>query len=90
MQNDFLSFPINARISILRKDPEMWKGSYEGRIGWFPANCVKELDTKDVLNNMYSNLNYETIELAGSLFEKVITYKFTEYYSTHRNLKDYV
>ncbi|KAI6219263.1 Phosphoinositide phospholipase C [Aphelenchoides besseyi] len=62
---DDLSFQIGTRLSIVRKDPDLWKGRCDGRVGWFPPDFVKEIDS-DVTDEM----KYTTIELAGSIIDK--------------------
>uniref|UniRef100_A0A915D160 Phosphoinositide phospholipase C n=1 Tax=Ditylenchus dipsaci TaxID=166011 RepID=A0A915D160_9BILA len=89
MQNDHLSFPINAHIKVIRKEPDLWKGRFDGKVGWFPADHVQEIG-----NAIDSALNYETIELAGSLFEKFESdrphsFRVTQS-STHWNVQEYI
>uniref|UniRef100_A0A7E4UWB1 Phosphoinositide phospholipase C n=1 Tax=Panagrellus redivivus TaxID=6233 RepID=A0A7E4UWB1_PANRE len=63
-----LSFPINAVIKVIRKEPDMWKGRYNNKVGWFPPEYVKELSTPAGNNG---EINHSTIELAGTMVEKV-------------------
>uniref|UniRef100_A0A1I8AVM3 Phosphoinositide phospholipase C n=1 Tax=Steinernema glaseri TaxID=37863 RepID=A0A1I8AVM3_9BILA len=60
-----LSFPANAIIKVTRKDSNFWKGSYAGQDGWFPPDCVEEIQ----------NSNCAVVktgwELAGMAVEKV-------------------
>ncbi|CAD5209116.1 unnamed protein product [Bursaphelenchus okinawaensis] len=64
--NDDLSFQVGSRLSIIRKEPDLWKGRLDNRVGWFPPDCVKELDTEPGANEM----NYVTIDLAGAIIDK--------------------
>lgn len=73
IKSDHLSFPINARIVIIRKDMDMWKGRYDGRVGWFPHDYVQEINN-EATSSEHSTLSYETIELAGLSFERVMNF----------------
>ena len=57
MTDEEISFPANAIITILRKEAQLWRGKYEGKVstfiltletidlqtGWFPPAYVAEL-----------------------------------------------
>ncbi|KAK0395976.1 hypothetical protein QR680_001514 [Steinernema hermaphroditum] len=61
-----LSFPANVTIKVSRKDCNLWKGSYGGQEGWFPPDCVEEIETTGC------NFTVKTEwDLAGMSVEKV-------------------
>lgn len=64
-----LSFPANAVITVLRKEGTRWRGRYGTLTGFFPAQCVTELEQFE--SSPEEPANYATIELAGSIIEKV-------------------
>ncbi|VDN03875.1 unnamed protein product [Thelazia callipaeda] len=64
-----LSFPVNALMTVLRKEGDRWRGKYGNRFGFFPARCVIELEVTD---NQTTELGlYATIDLADSVIEEV-------------------
>lgn len=63
-----LTFPANAVITVLRKDGLRWRGRYGNQTGFFPANCVTEIEP---FESPEEPVNYSTIELAGSIIEKI-------------------
>ncbi|GMS83935.1 hypothetical protein PENTCL1PPCAC_6110, partial [Pristionchus entomophagus] len=63
-----LSFPANAIITVLKKDSQLWRGKYDGKVGWFPPAYVQEISSQDKKGDQNA---YETIELAGALVERV-------------------
>ncbi|GMR36192.1 hypothetical protein PMAYCL1PPCAC_06387, partial [Pristionchus mayeri] len=65
---DQLSFPANAIITVLKKDTQLWRGKYDGKVGWFPPSYVQEISSQDKKGDQNA---YETIELAGALVERV-------------------
>uniref|UniRef100_A0A915ARG5 Phosphoinositide phospholipase C n=1 Tax=Parascaris univalens TaxID=6257 RepID=A0A915ARG5_PARUN len=46
-QPNEISFPLNAIITVLRKDGNRWRGKYGTYIGFFPARCVTEIESGD-------------------------------------------
>ena len=50
-QDEELSFPANARITVLRKEEGIWKGRYGSKSGWFPSSHVQEVSTNDKNNS---------------------------------------
>ena len=38
-----LEFKINAVIEVTQKDRDWWKGSCDGKEGWFPSQFVEEV-----------------------------------------------
>ncbi|GMT13606.1 hypothetical protein PFISCL1PPCAC_4903, partial [Pristionchus fissidentatus] len=63
-----LSFPANAIITVLKKDGQLWRGKYEGKVGWFPPSFVQEISPQDKKGEKDA---YATIELAGALVERM-------------------
>uniref|UniRef100_A0A0N5C908 Phosphoinositide phospholipase C n=1 Tax=Strongyloides papillosus TaxID=174720 RepID=A0A0N5C908_STREA len=61
IHQDELTFPAGAIIKVVRKENNLWRGKYNNNIGWFPSDCVQELEN----NENVEKLNYGTIELAG-------------------------
>jgi hypothetical protein len=68
MSEDELSFVIGTHVSILRKEPDLWKGRCDGRVGWFPPDFVKEVDP-----DVGGEMNYVTIELLNCVIEQIGT-----------------
>uniref|UniRef100_A0AC34R524 SH3 domain-containing protein n=2 Tax=Panagrolaimus sp. JU765 TaxID=591449 RepID=A0AC34R524_9BILA len=64
---DALNFPANVIIKIIRKEPDLWKGKYNNRIGWFPPDLVKEINTNAPANG---DASHATMELVGTIIEK--------------------
>uniref|UniRef100_A0AC35U4T9 Phosphoinositide phospholipase C n=1 Tax=Rhabditophanes sp. KR3021 TaxID=114890 RepID=A0AC35U4T9_9BILA len=62
-ESEGLSFPANVIITVYEKDNEMWKGKYDGNIGWFNSNLVREKD--DESDSMDDHINYSCIDLNG-------------------------
>ncbi|KHN75652.1 1-phosphatidylinositol 4,5-bisphosphate phosphodiesterase gamma-1 [Toxocara canis] len=46
-QQNEISFPVNAIITVLRKDGNRWRGKYGAHVGFFPARCVTEIESGD-------------------------------------------
>ncbi|CAD5214162.1 unnamed protein product [Bursaphelenchus xylophilus] len=63
--SDDLSFQVGSRLSIIRKEPDLWKGRLDKRVGWFPPDCVKELEGESA-----AEMSYVTIVLAGAVVDK--------------------
>ncbi|XGW10711.1 hypothetical protein V3C99_012318, partial [Haemonchus contortus] len=68
---DDLSFPANAIITVLRKEESLWTGRYGSSVGWFPASYVQEILPEKVTTVGAVASNYNTIELAGTVIERV-------------------
>lgn len=68
LSDEQLSFPANAIITVLKKDTQLWRGKYDGKVGWFPPAYVQEISSKDSKGEQNA---YDTIELAGALVERV-------------------
>ncbi|PIO75742.1 Phosphatidylinositol-specific phospholipase C, Y domain protein [Teladorsagia circumcincta] len=68
---DDLSFPANAIITVLRKEESLWTGRYGSSVGWFPASYVQEILPEKVPTAGAVASNYNTIELAGTVVERV-------------------
>ncbi|VDD94362.1 unnamed protein product [Enterobius vermicularis] len=75
VQPNELSFPANAIITVIRKDGLRWRGRYGNQVGFFPATCVTEIESLESSVGLTliieEPVNYVTIELAGSLIEKI-------------------
>uniref|UniRef100_A0A158R5P8 Phosphoinositide phospholipase C n=1 Tax=Syphacia muris TaxID=451379 RepID=A0A158R5P8_9BILA len=67
-QSNELSFPANAVITVLQKEGLRWRGKYRNQTGFFPSNYVTEIEQCE---STEESINYVTIELAGSVIEKV-------------------
>lgn len=68
MSADELTFTVGSKISIIRKEPDLWKGRCDGRVGWFPPDFVKEVDPET-----NGEMNFTTIELLNCNVESVHT-----------------
>ncbi|EGT51746.1 hypothetical protein CAEBREN_05222 [Caenorhabditis brenneri] len=67
--DDELSFPANVIITVLRKEEGLWRGRYGSLTGWFPSAHVQEILPEK--SNTSETSNYHTIELAGTLIERI-------------------
>ncbi|KAK5977120.1 Phosphoinositide phospholipase C [Trichostrongylus colubriformis] len=71
VNEDDLSFPANAIITVLRKEESLWTGRYGSSVGWFPASYVQEILPEKVPTTGAVASNYNTIELAGTVVERI-------------------
>ena len=40
----FVGFFLGTRVLVLEKSSDgWWRGQYEGQVGWFPSNYVKDV-----------------------------------------------
>ncbi|CAJ0585633.1 unnamed protein product, partial [Mesorhabditis spiculigera] len=72
VRDDELSFPVNAVITVLRKEENFWRGRYGSSTGWFPPAYVQEVVAqKNQKENGGNDYQYGTIELAGTIINKI-------------------
>ena len=63
-----LSFEVGQRVNVIRKELDLWRGRCNGRIGWFPSCCVRELDGS---GDARDDGACRSIELANTTIEAV-------------------
>jgi hypothetical protein len=68
MSADELTFTIGQKVLIIRKEPDLWKGRCDGKVGWFPSDFVNEMDPE-----VAGEMSYTTIELLNCVAEHVNT-----------------
>ena len=42
-ENTELGFPEGARLNVLQREGDWWRGEFQGQVGWFPKQFVKEV-----------------------------------------------
>uniref|UniRef100_A0A0N5A0J6 Phosphoinositide phospholipase C n=1 Tax=Parastrongyloides trichosuri TaxID=131310 RepID=A0A0N5A0J6_PARTI len=67
IHQDELTFPAGAIIKVVRKENTLWRGKYNNNIGWFPSDCVQEIEN----NENTEKINYDNIELAGCDIQEI-------------------
>ncbi|CAJ0948809.1 unnamed protein product, partial [Mesorhabditis belari] len=71
VRDDELSFPVNAIITVLRKEENFWRGRYGATTGWFPPAYVQEILPQKNQKENGGESQYATIELAGTIVTKI-------------------
>jgi hypothetical protein len=55
MGPDELTFTVGSKLSIIRKEPDLWKGRCDGKVGWFPPDCKLTFKNITQINNISKN-----------------------------------